>query len=297
MDMHIPRAQGWKITGCLHQRCCIAQVYLTLTIEDRRCWGSVLLLLSHVRLLLDFHQSVGWVGKTERPDMTCSREFHASLVYCTTPWQSPIMMCILSMLAVECIGIHAWKQTNRAAWIDSKAKVAGLWYWLMAGQLSWCGSSWSQITQWVGWVRVVKSSRAFHELKILHYITLRKFLSHPFSWMLQTLMKAWGVSSTIATSWLYWRLVSVINPCPCTVSDKTSIENTLKTHMLMKIKPELDQFVKGCGILEATRKYFSHMYILKVGVCIKLKLPISSARFLWWMKTASVILQAHRSPL
>ena len=40
------------------------------------------------------------------------------------------------------------------------------------------------------------------------------------------------------------------------LSDKASLQATLKTHMLLKVKPELDQFMDGlgiCGVLNATR--------------------------------------------
>lgn len=42
------------------------------------------------------------------------------------------------------------------------------------------------------------------------------------------------------------------------LSDKASLQATLKTHMLLKVKPELDQFIEGlkvCGVLDSARQY------------------------------------------
>ena len=46
------------------------------------------------------------------------------------------------------------------------------------------------------------------------------------------------------------------------VSDKEAVQKTLKTHLLARVKPEMDQFCEGldvCGILENIRKYSSLM--------------------------------------
>ena len=46
------------------------------------------------------------------------------------------------------------------------------------------------------------------------------------------------------------------------MSDKESLKNTLKTHVLMRVKPEIDQFCEGlrmCGILETIRRYSTLM--------------------------------------
>ncbi len=43
------------------------------------------------------------------------------------------------------------------------------------------------------------------------------------------------------------------------VSDKAAVASTLKTHVLARVKPELDQFADGlniCGVLEAAHSFF-----------------------------------------
>lgn len=46
------------------------------------------------------------------------------------------------------------------------------------------------------------------------------------------------------------------------VADKNFIMDTLKAHIILKVKPELDQFCEGlstCSVLEYTQKYPSLM--------------------------------------
>ena len=44
--------------------------------------------------------------------------------------------------------------------------------------------------------------------------------------------------------------------------DKAAIQKTLRAHILLKVKPELDQFCEGlktCGVMESTLQYPSLM--------------------------------------
>ena len=63
------------------------------------------------------------------------------------------------------------------------------------------------------------------------------------------------------------------------LSDKTAVANTLKTHVLARVKPELDQFAEGlsvCGVLEAVRNhpdlmapFFTHVPVeLRAGMLV-----------------------------
>ena len=46
------------------------------------------------------------------------------------------------------------------------------------------------------------------------------------------------------------------------MEDKPTIQETLRAHVIFKVKPEIDQFSEGlgtCGVLDAVKKYPSLM--------------------------------------